>query len=505
MFILAGQTQIRNPMKAIIFFLSIAFAGYTTAQNWSPIFVNEKMNYQHSDSSYISNTIWVDSVETACENLIYHLNRVVKDVPDNPEIVLRNQHQFLLKQMEATGEGIYTFSYPGEFTIKTLANPGEIWIFNLENNITAEVNSISVEDVFGVQDSVKVISLSDGNEIRLSKSFGILKFPDFENGGNYDLVGIQNTEYGESVPDFWDIFDFEVGDVFQYNGFESNIDFTLNWIKKIIITLKEMSDNSYFYEYDGIYYGIGYDNIFPPDPFEFGDSISGSMTYIDSLNHLVNSFPNQLHVFPNSFSTYGSGKVYTSAIIIKNEETNLASKHFGFHYSVNYEITGELYYEQEENSEILYKYEPPAIIDEPCFTKGKNFGELLGEIYYVEGCFEYQTNMSLEGYIKNGDTVGIITPDSLLLVGLFETRTTKSTIIVFPNPADKYVQFKFSSGNDFKDCSIEIRNLLGEAIIKVKRNEEIQTLDIRNLKPGIYFYTIKSKGMIIQQGKLVIQ
>ena len=181
-------------MKAIIFFLSIAFAGYISAQNWSPILVNEKMNYQHSDSSYISNTIWVDSVETAVDNMICHLNRIVKDVPDNPEIVLRHQPQFLLKQMEATGDGIYIFSYPGEFTIKTLANPGENWIFNPENNITAEVSSISIEGVFGVQDSVKVISLSDGNEIRLSKSFGILKFPDFENNGYYELVGIQNTE-----------------------------------------------------------------------------------------------------------------------------------------------------------------------------------------------------------------------------------------------------------------------------------------------------------------------
>ncbi len=180
-------------MKRLIVIISIIFKGSLSAQNWSPILVDEKMNFQHSDSSYISHTIWADSAETVGADVIYHLNRIVKDVPDNPEIVLRNQPQFLLKEMTKQEAGIYIFDYPDEFTIKALADIGETWMFSEQMNITAEVTSAYQENIFGTSDSLKVISLSDGNEIRLSKNFGILKFPDFENGGGYDLG--RNSEH----------------------------------------------------------------------------------------------------------------------------------------------------------------------------------------------------------------------------------------------------------------------------------------------------------------------
>jgi len=126
-------------MKEMITVLFVILASYLAAQNWSPILVNEKMNYRHSDSTYISHTIWVDSVETNGDNMIYHLNRIVKDVPDNPEIVLRNQPQFLFKQMTDQNLGYYLFSYPGEIVIKSLAGIGDGWVFNQQSFILAEV------------------------------------------------------------------------------------------------------------------------------------------------------------------------------------------------------------------------------------------------------------------------------------------------------------------------------------------------------------------------------
>ncbi len=172
------------------------------------------------------------------------------------------------------------------------------------------------------------------------------------------LVGIQNTEFGESVPDFWDVFDFEVGDVFQYSGYESNIDFTVNWTRKITINSKEANGNNLLYSFDGIYHAFGWNNPVPTDPFEVGYPITGNQTYTDSINHLVNSFPNQLHVFPNSYSSYGSGLVFTSARVVKDNETDLIKKQFGLHYDQN-QVDGQLFYELDSNSDILYKYNMP--------------------------------------------------------------------------------------------------------------------------------------------------
>jgi hypothetical protein len=507
MFILAGLTQIRNPMKAIIFFLSIASAGYNTAQNWSPILVNEKMNYMHSDSSYISNTIWVDSVETAVDNMIYHLNRIVKDVPDNPEIVLRNQPQFLLRQMEVIVEGIYTFNYPGEFTIKTLANPGENWIFNSENNITAEVSSISIEDVFGVQDSIKVISLSDGNEIRLSKNFGILKFADFENGGNYQLMGIQDTDYGESVPDFWDIFNFEVGDVFQTGEDAGNADGSGNIIRKLTITSKEIINNSYIYDYDGIYWCLYFD-------IGIGWGIasynySDSFLFTDSILHPANFYPGQIYILPYSYSGYGTGRVLTRAKIETDTAFNLVTKEFGMkeeNYGFDF-FQDDVFYEFDDLNDTLYRYDNVSILGQPGGSKGIGYGASVGLTYSNEGFFEYWSIKRLVGFIKDGDTVGTITPDSLLLTGINNLKDVNSEVLVYPNPTYKLVNFRFTELNKTTDqINIEIHNLQGQVLMQQTGvKNEIVTLNVESLEPGIYLYNINSNEMMIQQGKLVIQ
>ncbi len=475
--------------------LFVILSSYLAAQNWSPILVNEKMNYQHSDSTYISHSIWVDSVETNGDNMIYHLNRIVKDVPGNPEIVLRNQPQFLLKQMTDQNLGYYVFSYPGEIVIKSLAGIGDGWVFNQQSFILAEVSSVAQEDVFGVQDSVKVIHLTDGNEIRLSKNFGILNFPDFDNGGYYELVGIQNSEYGESVPDFWDIFDFEVGDVFQRKYYYEEPDFEVDTIEKITINGYEITNESVTIAYSRIYkvtmvnFGqIGY---------QYGIS-NEEKTYYYSMEYLTNSFQSQLvkledvFIFINLdvFPAYAKTEIYKSPY-------DLTLKHFG-----NNEV---LYYSLDPNSDSLYSYHV-GFGDASGFLE-YIYGESLGFIYTIETpTLEIEHYFYLQGYVKNDDTVGIITPDYELMTSINNESAKNPSGIVFPNPANKKVNLKFPSNGYNTNCTIEIMNLLGEVSIKEEVNGiEILTLDIGNLKRGIYFYSIKENGLVIQKDKLIIQ
>ncbi len=481
-------------MKAIIFIVLITLAGNLNAQNWRPILPDEKMNYQHSDSSYISNTIWVDSVETVADNLIYHLDRIVKDVPDNPEIVLRNQPQFLLKQVEVIGEGIYTFSYPGEFTIKTLANTGENWIFNPENNITAEVSSISIEDIFGVQDSVKYISLSDGNEIRLSKSFGILKFADFENGGNYQLMGIQDTDYGESVPDFWDIFNFEVGDIFQRYTLEE-WSYYYHWrINKLQIVSKEINTNGVTYIADGIEMG-------DENAAHYAFLYTGELIYNFTDYPLANAFNNELIDLSDLPCCWDNG--YYSRLTIYRDSNNFINKHWGVHLNQDH---GDIFYQSNFSSDILTIL--PSIAEVFFMPHGVTYTESLGQsMEYYNDFSESEIKYFWMGFIKNGDTVGTITPDSLLLTGINNLNNVNSAVLVYPNPAYKLVTFRFTELNKTIDhINIEIHNLQGQVLMQQTGvKNEIVTLNVESLEPGIYFYTIKSRKIVVQQGKLVIQ
>jgi hypothetical protein len=98
--------------------------------------------------------------------------------------------------------------------------------------------------------------------------------------------------------------------------------------------------------------------------------------------------------------------------------------------------------------------------------------------------------MNLDGYIKNGDTVGIITPDSLLLTKISKPKTITKNRIVYPNPAKNRLYIKQSNSN--YRYNIELRNLYGQL---VKEEKNIQSphyvINVAELKTGVFFYVIK--------------
>jgi len=120
-------------MRKSIFLVLALQINLLYAQFWNPVLVNEKINFQYSDSAYISNTIWVDSAFLGGEDSVFYFNRIVKDVPGNPEIVLRNQPQFLLRNMSNDLNGTYFFTNPGSFVINALTPAGESWLYDTVN------------------------------------------------------------------------------------------------------------------------------------------------------------------------------------------------------------------------------------------------------------------------------------------------------------------------------------------------------------------------------------
>lgn len=492
-------------MKRLLTVLFLLCSAALFAQNWSPILVNEKMNYQHSDSSYISHTIWVDSAFAIEADSIFYLNRIVKDVPDNPEIVLRNQPQFLMEFMVKQIYGIYSFHYPYDYFISTGLPVGASWTFDLTNNIDAEITAYIVEEIFGVMDSVEVISLSDGSEILLSKNFGILKFPDFENGGYYELVGIQNTEYGESVPDFWDIFDFEVGDVFQYTGSVGGggsmyIDY---YTQKYTITSKTVDQYQYNYNYEGIRKGLIWDIGNPWNSYGYSELISGEFIYTDSLSAKTNYFNGELMWIDESYNpisfddhTYARTRYYSDSI---GEKT----KQYGFIYNSDLFEVGEVLAIPDTDSDTLLRFTDWSSSGTEGVI-GMSIKERLGITCYIAYYFEDWNEYYLEGYIKDGDTVGTITPDSLLLTKISDPKTITKNWIVYPNPTKDWLYIKQSNPN--YTYNIELRNLYGQL---VKEEINIQSphyaMDVAELKAGVYFYMIKEHDEIVQQGKLIIK
>lgn len=73
---------------------------------------------------------------------------------------------------------------------------------------------------------------------------------------------------------------------------------------------------------------------------------------------------------------------------------------------------------------------------------------------------------------------------------------------VFPNPVNDRVLFKNLKNSNL--YSIEIRNALGQEIrIEDNIHSSQYAMNVATLRPGIYFYLIKEKGSVVQQGKMI--
>ncbi|NOX47074.1 MAG: T9SS type A sorting domain-containing protein, partial [Chlorobi bacterium] len=485
--------------KKTLTILGLIIAMAIQSQNWSPILPGEKMNYQHTDSAYITNTIWVDSVQVFDDNYtLYYLNRIVKDVPGNPAIALRNQPQFLSKNMITEGYGIYTCSSPFNYLFFTLAGLGQSWGFT--SNIEAEITNITEESVFGVPDSVKTISLSDGNEIHLSKNFGILKFPDFENGGYFELTGVQDTEFGEQLIDFWDIFDFEVGDVQQRYAYFKAPPHTKVRITKILFNSKEIFDN--YITYDVYELTKGYDYWSNGSVYiDYSNIFSGSITYSLDQYQTANKFQDELitlagyYCSPNAdYFSFAQTSTYTDSLGV--------NKHWGtFIDSPGFQ---GLFYEISSSNDTLLPIPNECIAEGP---HGMTYTESLGiTLKYYDDQFETTDYSYLIGYIKDGDTIGIIHPDSTFITGIRKQSAAFNNYIVYPNPAEDWLYVKPKDLGNGISYSIKLRDIFGQLLREEKQiRSSLYAMDISGLKSGVYFYEIKESSWNVQKGKFIVK
>jgi len=75
-------------------------------------------------------------------------------------------------------------------------------------------------------------------------------------------------------------------------------------------------------------------------------------------------------------------------------------------------------------------------------------------------------------------------------------------ITIFPNPANGILHIKQLNPNI--SYNIELRNLYGQLVKEAKNIQSSHyTMNVSDLKPGVYFYLIRQQNEIIQQGKLI--
>ncbi len=447
------------------------------AQPWSPLKLNEKFNYSLNSVNFITNTIWTDSVKTAGGDSVFYLNRIVTGC-DSCQAPYKwaNKPDFLKTTMVRKPGGIYNFRTPGSMVIRTLAKTGDTWLYDTTRNIQAQLVSAVAEPVFGITDSVKEILLSDGYSIRLSKNFGLLRFPSSVSGSSlYSLEGIEGRNVGQLVPRFKEIYNYNTGDIFQYHNryFSYGIQQGIEYLTKIKIISKDSSSGHYAYNILRISCSWPISLI-----GSHGDTTHyyefDTLVFSDSIHHPANYYPNQMIENPLNIDSPNTGYFQTTPDVNQVYTKWVGAMSPGDDPAVYIHGT---YCTPPLPWDVLV---PGGFVT----TFLKVFKPGLGNTYYAFSFFEVEELEELIGYIKNGEATGIIYPDDFILEGLHNSIANQE-FIVYPNPAGDFLFIR--NFIPVMEAAAEIRNLSGVIVKKVPFEFPI---DVSDLSPGYYFISI---------------
>ncbi|MGV6861115.1 MAG: T9SS type A sorting domain-containing protein [Putridiphycobacter sp.] len=480
-------------MKSILLLaLSVFVINFSFAQDWSVINPNRTVFFQHSDSAYISNTIVVDSTDVLGMDSTFYTGYAFKycDTCQGfslaQPIIYRYAKELL--GFSITHSSSHQNYILDEDTIYHHAQLSDSWDFNASQ--TASVVAVGETSILGVTDSIKTIELSTNDTIILSKNYGVIRYPDFENpGAYYDMVGYHEGQnsFGDYLPNFWRTYDFNVGDVFYYsgNGYSVNFDVS-SFTKKSIVTILEVLTSG-----DTIKYKVGYHGY---KKMPYYTSVIDTVDYFYLVNYIelnensfgvtgVQSYLDPPLDFQNFYKFFFVGNLY-NPLNTGTPKTQISKPVFSSVYGVGKEI-----YYCKVLTDSLLKFEDMS-------DSGTGKLELfngIGRKYQTYQIFEIMDNDYLEGAIIYGDTLGQVftIPDD---IGVKELVLDNS-LDIYPNPTTNLIYLPQA----FK--TVSVFTTLGQKNLEVNTGDTI--LDLSALPKGIYLIQAVDQNGTVYQSKII--
>lgn len=475
-------------------YLFVAFCwvfvcGASFAQDWQPLKLSEKYCYTgfvfNGDIEYC---IWIDSltIDGQTGDTVFLLNRIVTDCDScsNNDYKLANQAHFLKKKMFKYPQGKYWFQNPGGYVIFTHEQAGFSWIYDTANNITAEVIFAGTQNVFGATDSIKRVELSNDQMIVISKTHGIIEFPDTPYH-TWHLSGINGSNVGDYVPLATDIFDYQAGDIFQWiTGTHRHIPNYEPWdwytVCKRTFLVKTQYPDSVVYEVQDLgvswkesSFGMPYDSSF----FFTIDTL----VYSNLSQDLYNAYPYQVVEMYDIFDQAKYRDIQEPGFcrIILDD---------GFE---RFKVFGDL---EEWNPDyyLNYYFEGTGDVMIPSLPGWHTYRETLGEEYYWF-VVEVGADKTLMGYIREGDTTGTIYKDDFFFTGIDESLPQDDFhFLITPNPADHYVEIEWNIQNNAKTW-LRLLNSNGMMVMayRIPGNQQTTRINVSGLAPGIYLLSVQ--------------
>ena len=463
--------------------LLLIFPSICSSQNWAPIHPSDIYNYQEATDNYITTSIRIDSFTVDQQDTIYHFNRIIKDCEGcsftvEDSVLLVNQEDFLSRSVVQQADGMFVFSGNTNFQINPYADLDDTWIFDVANNVSATVIQIEETTLFDQTDSCKFILLSTNDTIKLSKNFGLIDF-NYQDK-HYALTGIQTRELGETVPTWMEYHDFEVGDVFQYRNRSFSFANIRRGVNKRTILDKVETVTEIIYTVHSIQSDTLEDPIInnteyfqSENTIELTININGNFPFMTNYN-------NQFVFTEESFfgCLDGDDKFMVRPLYLHKNELD---------QRINLG-TGQLTFDLNQEIEPTYLHilGSDTIVQERCFDEFYFvYTTGLGKVFEAAEVIDSGFETRLIGYIKDGDTTGVITPDPILLDTDNTLASELTNFEIQPNPVQEIASIYFKNETP---TNLQVLDINGRLIkeVAVSNNLEMMDLDLGNLTTGLY-------------------
>jgi hypothetical protein len=399
--------------------------------------------------------------------------------------------------VRADGTNVYFNHDNDSIVIKTQAALHEKWTAfkSVYTRIDAEIIHFEKASLLGLDDSIKTIQFqaynSSGNVIEnpvnymhleLSQHYGWKKavnfnlFPGkyvnylpqmrFETG---ELIGMTNPRIGRQNLTWFEVFDFQPGDVLHVAKTEDNFGGTIN--KKVdertIFTYIDRTNYP-----DSIVYQVEREvhksTTFQPGQFSY-EFIHDTIREVIEASPKFDNLPGD--PVPN-------GDYNRIELVEQNLEYEVESKNFTvFFTKSSYDSCGY---------HVIYDLFGPGT-----FIKG------LGGGYYIN-YGEYNPRSVILNYYKKG-SVEWGTPFDFTSA---ENLKNDNWVKVFPNPVT--AEIVIETTGSFEPTCIELYSFDGKLALRETLKGKGSPIDVSHLPTGLYFYSIDSKNKQKATGKISI-
>jgi hypothetical protein len=471
------------------------------AQDWAPVRVGDRYNYGLDHDPLVSVTLAIDSfhvnandsINVSLGDTVFFMNRVMCDscathysIPGICDTCygLKNRTQFMRGRVRHSISGVYSFRGPGSVALPVYAHLGAAWLFDTTAGVRARIIAEDTFRIFGSLDSLKTWLLNSGDTVMLSKTYGIIQYPKkYKSHSYYRLVGIDGRNIGTTVPGTRQIYDFNVGDVFEYHdkGFSGNGPFYQFRILKYTITSRRISGDSLIYHLQGMNYqkqsNVSYPGLDTWCTSCFS-SFSQDRVYVDTLHDVANSVNHQLVKLPLLVPGNTPGFDFMR---FGTDTNHLFFKKFGYIYNENRPFC----FGQYNQSDTMIPYSRSTkITSSLCNVFKPGLG--LTDVWGGDNNENF-TESHLVAWQKGSNTFGTFTPDSLL-TGITEMNSASLSCLISPNPFSSQLIIQLSQP---AEGLVELMDFEGRVLLRQTLQGTELRMDTEMLAKGVYTIRIQ--------------